>query len=57
LTPAGERVLEAGHPIVNEVFGASFADLSEKERSTLLDLLLRSLMRGSAASDPPAMRA
>lgn len=56
LTPAGERILKAGHPIANEVFGASFADLSEKERSTLLDLLLRSLTRVSATSDPPAMR-
>lgn len=41
LTPVGERILEAGHPIVNEVLGASFASLSEKERSTLLDLLIR----------------
>ncbi len=57
LTAAGERVLEAGYPIANEVFGASFADLSEKERSALLDLLLRSLMRTSATPDPPAGRA
>ncbi len=41
LTLAGERILEAGHPIANDVFGASFASLSEKERSTLLDLLIR----------------
>jgi DNA-binding MarR family transcriptional regulator len=41
LTPAGEETLEAGHPIANEVLGASFANLSEKERSTLLDLLIR----------------
>lgn len=41
LTPAGRETLEAGHPIANEVFAASFADLSEEERSTLLDLLLR----------------
>ena len=41
LTPAGERTLEAGHPIAREVFEASFANLSEKERAMLLDLLLR----------------
>lgn len=41
LTPADEGILEAGHPIANDVFGASFANLCEKERSTLLDLLIR----------------
>ena len=56
LTPAGERILEAGYPVANEVFRASFADLSERERSALLDFLLRSLMRVSATSDPPAVR-
>lgn len=45
LTPAGKKVLQAGRPIANEVFAASFADLSAKERSTLLDLLLR-ILRG-----------
>jgi len=41
LTPAGKKVLRAGHPIANDVFAASFAQLTEKERSTLLDLLHR----------------
>lgn len=41
LTPDGERILKAGYPIAADVFGASFANLSEKERSTLLNLLLR----------------
>ncbi|MGI9047872.1 MAG: MarR family winged helix-turn-helix transcriptional regulator [Rubrobacteraceae bacterium] len=41
LTPDGKRTLEAAQPIANDVFGASFAGLSEEERSTLLDLLLR----------------
>jgi DNA-binding MarR family transcriptional regulator len=41
LTPAGRKVLRAGRPIAERVFAASFAQLSEKERSTLLDLLLR----------------
>jgi DNA-binding MarR family transcriptional regulator len=43
LTPAGKRILQAGRPIANEVFAASFAELTAKERSTLLDLLLRIL--------------
>ena len=41
LTPAGQKVLRAGRPIAASVFKASFAELTEKERSTLLDLLLR----------------
>lgn len=41
LTPAGKKMLEAGHPITNEVFEASFSHLSELERATLLDLLVR----------------
>ena len=41
LTPAGEKTLEAGHPIANDVLGASFASLTAEERSTLLELLLR----------------
>jgi DNA-binding MarR family transcriptional regulator len=45
LTPAGRKVLRAGRPIAEGVFAASFAQLSEKERSTLLDLLLR-IVRG-----------
>jgi DNA-binding MarR family transcriptional regulator len=45
LTPAGKKVLRVGRPIANEVFANSFAQLSAKERSTLLDLLLR-ILRG-----------
>lgn len=41
LTPAGRKVLRDGRPIAEGVFAASFAHLSEKERSILLDLLLR----------------
>jgi DNA-binding MarR family transcriptional regulator len=41
LTPAGEKVLRAGRPIAKDVFAASFAGLSDTERSTLLNLLLR----------------
>jgi DNA-binding MarR family transcriptional regulator len=45
LTPAGRKVLRAGRPIAAGIFAASFAQLSERERSTLLDLLLR-IVRG-----------
>jgi DNA-binding MarR family transcriptional regulator len=48
LTAAGKNVLEAGRPIALKIFAASFAQLSEKERSTLLDLLLRVLRSDSA---------
>lgn len=41
LTPTGEKTLEAGHPIADTVLSASFADLSEEERATLLALLTR----------------
>jgi DNA-binding MarR family transcriptional regulator len=41
LTPAGAKTLAVGHPVADAVFRSSFADLSEKERSTLLALLLR----------------
>ena len=41
LTPEGEQMLNAGHPVASAVLGASFANLSEEERSTLLELLLR----------------
>jgi hypothetical protein len=34
-------VLRAGRPIAQGVFAASFGQLTEKERSTLLDLLHR----------------
>ena len=41
LTPAGREILEAGHPVVNRVFAASFSQLSDYERSTLSVLLAR----------------
>ena len=41
LTPAGRKVLRDGRPIATRILAASFAALNEKERSTLLDLLLR----------------
>ena len=41
LTPVGAKTLALGHPVAESVLKASFADLSEKERSTLLALLLR----------------
>jgi DNA-binding MarR family transcriptional regulator len=41
LTPAGAETLAAGHPVADAVFRSSFADLSKKERATLLALLLR----------------
>jgi DNA-binding MarR family transcriptional regulator len=41
LTPTGKKVLRAGRPIAVSVLAASFAQLTEKERSTLLDLLQR----------------
>jgi DNA-binding MarR family transcriptional regulator len=43
LTPAGRKILRAGRPIAEGVFADSFSQLSEKERSTLLDLLLRTV--------------
>jgi DNA-binding MarR family transcriptional regulator len=52
LTAAGKKVLQAGHPIAMKIFTASFSQLSEKERSTLLDLLLRVL--GSDQAPAPA---
>lgn len=41
LTPAGERVLKAGHKVADEVLAECFAPLPERERATLLDLLRR----------------
>ena len=41
LTPAGEAMLNAGHPVASSVLGTSFAGLSEDERTTLLELLGR----------------
>ncbi len=41
LTPAGDQVLAAGHPVASSVLSASFANLSDEERATLLELLIR----------------
>lgn len=41
LTPAGERVLAAGHRIADEVLGDCFAPLTGADRTALLDLLRR----------------
>ncbi|MFD7931880.1 MarR family winged helix-turn-helix transcriptional regulator [Streptomyces sp. NPDC059742] len=41
LTPSGEEVLSAGHRIADEVLASCYANLSEADRSTLLDLLER----------------
>ena len=41
LTLSGERTLEAGRPIADDVLRSSFVDLSDEERATLLDLLSR----------------
>jgi DNA-binding MarR family transcriptional regulator len=45
LTSAGKKMLKLGHPIAAEMLGESFADLSERERATLLDLLQRTGVR------------
>jgi DNA-binding MarR family transcriptional regulator len=55
LTPAGRKILRAGHPIANDVFAASFAGLSETERSRLLGLLLR-ILRGHEAGPVPGTK-
>ncbi|WP_067804114.1 MarR family winged helix-turn-helix transcriptional regulator [Actinomadura formosensis] len=41
LTPAGEKILEAGHRIADDALAEIFSPLSDDERATLLDLLLR----------------
>ncbi|MBT2540705.1 winged helix-turn-helix transcriptional regulator [Streptomyces sp. ISL-44] len=41
LTPAGERVLKAGHQIADTVLASCFSALSTADRATLLDLLQR----------------
>ncbi len=41
LTPRGEKMLAAGRRVVRQVFGASFADLSDHDREQLLELLGR----------------
>ncbi|WP_330309712.1 MULTISPECIES: MarR family winged helix-turn-helix transcriptional regulator [unclassified Streptomyces] len=48
LTPAGERVLKAGHQIADEVLAACYSALSPADRATLLDLLQRIDERGGA---------
>jgi DNA-binding MarR family transcriptional regulator len=48
LTAAGKKTLKAGHPIAEHVLRESFADLSERERATLLDLLHRTGVRLTA---------
>ncbi|MEV8566209.1 MarR family transcriptional regulator [Streptomyces sp. NPDC051322] len=41
LTERGVELLAAGHAVADEVLAASFAPLSDAERTMLLDLLLR----------------
>ncbi len=41
LTPSGEEILGAGHRIADEVLATCYSALSEKDRTTLLDLLQR----------------
>ncbi|WP_161880253.1 MarR family winged helix-turn-helix transcriptional regulator [Deinococcus alpinitundrae] len=41
LTPAGKALLEAAHPLADEMLADSFAGLTEQECATLLALLLR----------------
>ncbi|MGW1746752.1 MarR family winged helix-turn-helix transcriptional regulator [Streptomyces sp. NPDC002092] len=48
LTPAGERVLKAGHKVADHVLAEAFAPLPEPDRATLLDLLQR--LNGTAAN-------
>ena len=45
LTEAGAATLEAGYPSARAVLEASFADLTDQERVTLLDLLSRMTAR------------
>ena len=48
LTPAGERILKAGHKVADEVLAEAFAPLPEPDRARLLDLLQR--LNGTAGS-------
>ncbi|MCI3245313.1 MarR family winged helix-turn-helix transcriptional regulator [Streptomyces spinosisporus] len=41
LTPEGERILNAGHKVANEVLKQCFAPLPPSDRATLLELLRR----------------
>lgn len=54
LTPAGEKILETGHRVADEVLTATFAALSEADRATLLDLLQRIGGEPVADGDPAA---
>ncbi|AEW98559.1 MarR family winged helix-turn-helix transcriptional regulator [Streptantibioticus cattleyicolor] len=41
LTPAGERILAAGHRVADQVLTTCFAALTDADRATLLELLRR----------------
>ncbi|WP_407572748.1 MarR family winged helix-turn-helix transcriptional regulator [Deinococcus altitudinis] len=45
LTDTGAATLEAGYPVARAVLEASFIDLNQEERATLLDLLNRMIAR------------
>lgn len=45
LNPSGEQMLRAGYPVSQAVLEASFADLTEQEQRTLLNLLRQILKR------------
>ncbi|MGW2525126.1 MarR family winged helix-turn-helix transcriptional regulator [Streptomyces sp. NPDC001617] len=49
LTAVGERVLEAGHAVADEVLAECFAGLGEADREVLLELLQR--LNGEGAVD------
>ena len=49
LTPAGKTTLEAGQTIASDVLRASFVNLTEEERSTLLAQSPRDYSRGARA--------
>jgi len=49
LTEAGERVLEAGHEVADQVLTQCFAGLEETDRAALLELLQRLNGEGAAA--------
>lgn len=51
LTPAGERVLTAGHKVADGVLADCFAALPDGDRATLLDLLRR--LASDRAPDAP----
>ncbi|MFI5683461.1 MarR family winged helix-turn-helix transcriptional regulator [Streptomyces sp. NPDC051636] len=51
LTPAGERILAAGHSVADDVLAACFSALSGADRATLLDLLRRLNAAGDEEGD------